>query len=149
MSKTITTWAANVLLSLAANQQAETRGVRFLRLATDARLRIQEIPVNEVRLAIEKHVKVIDVREVSEYRRGHLPSAIHLSRGIIEVQIERWVPDLTERVILYCGAGNRSALAADNLQKMGYTAVRVMAGGFRAWLRAGFPALIGSHLLDE
>jgi rhodanese-related sulfurtransferase len=81
----------------------------------------------------------VDVREESEFAKDHLPGAIHLSKGVIERDIEAKVPDLNAPLILYCGGGYRSALAADNLQKMGYKNVLSMAGGIRAWREKGFP----------
>jgi rhodanese-related sulfurtransferase len=80
------------------------------------------------------------VREDNEWERGHIPGAVHMGRGIIERDIEEAVPDHTARLVLYCGGGFRSALAADNLQKMGYTSVISMDGGWRGWTEAGLPA---------
>lgn len=82
---------------------------------------------------------LVDVREESEWAAGHLPKAVHLSKGIIERDIEKAIPDVSAEIVLYCGGGFRSALAADSLQKMGYRNVRSMAGGFRAWSDAGLP----------
>jgi rhodanese-related sulfurtransferase len=82
---------------------------------------------------------LVDVREESEFAKDHLPGAIHMGKGIIERDIEARVPDLSAEIVLYCGGGFRSALAADNLQKMGYTNVASMAGGWRAWQSAGAP----------
>jgi rhodanese-related sulfurtransferase len=82
---------------------------------------------------------LVDTREESEWARGHLPKAIHLSKGIIERDIEQKIPDKSAPIVLYCGGGFRSALAADNLQKMGYTNVESMDGGYRGWTEAGLP----------
>jgi len=82
---------------------------------------------------------LVDVREESEFAKDHLPGAIHLGKGVIERDIEARVPDLSKEMILYCGGGFRSALAADNLQKMGYTNVISMDGGIRDWREKGFP----------
>ena len=82
---------------------------------------------------------IVDVREDNEWAKGHLPGAIHLGRGIIERDIEQRVPDTNAKLILYCGGGFRSALVADNLQKMGYHNVESMDGGWKGWLEAGLP----------
>jgi len=114
---------------------------RFLRIVDDARTRIEETNVDDVKAKLDRGEKfvLIDVREESEYARDHLPGAIHLGKGIIERDIEARVPDLDTPVILYCGGGFRSALAADNLQKMGYQRVISMDGGIREWREKGFP----------
>ncbi len=113
----------------------------FLKLAEDAKARIREVTVAEARerLASGKDVRLIDVREDNEWQAGHAAGAEHLGRGIIERDIEKEVPDQGAALILYCGGGYRSALAADNLQRMGYTNVRSMAGGWTAWQEAGAP----------
>src|SRR5215471_11223030 len=94
----------------------------FLKLVDDARSRIKEITVEEVKQGLDRGggFLLVDVREESEWSRGHLPGAVHLGKGIIERDIEARVPDAGATLILYCGGGYRSALAADNLQKMGY-----------------------------
>lgn len=114
---------------------------RFLRIVDEARKRIQETTVDAVKSKLDQGEKflLIDVREDNEYAKDHLPSAIHLGKGIIERDIEARVPDLNTPMILYCGGGFRSALAADNLQKMGYTQVVSMDGGIRGWREKGFP----------
>jgi rhodanese-related sulfurtransferase len=114
---------------------------RFLTLVNDAKKRIKESNVADVkrRLDVGEKLVLIDVREESEWARGHLPGAIHLGKGIIERDIEQRLPDAGTKVVLYCGGGFRSALAADNLQKMGYTNVESMDGGWKGWLDAGFP----------
>ena len=113
----------------------------FLRLVDDARTRVREVTVADVeRLrATREPVTIVDVREEEEWQRGHVPGARHLCKGVIERDIERAVPDRSTRLVLYCGGGFRSALAADNLQRMGYTHVESMAGGWRAWTAAGLP----------
>src|SRR5215470_6554412 len=114
---------------------------RFLRIVDDARSRIQETNVEEVKERLDGGDKflLIDVREESEFARDHLPGAIHLGKGIIERDIESRVPDLNTPLVLYCGGGFRSAMAADNLQKMGYTNVISMDGGIREWRGKNYP----------
>jgi rhodanese-related sulfurtransferase len=113
----------------------------FLNLVNDAKTRVKETNVPEVKKRLDAGEKfvLVDTREDNEWARGHLPGAIHLCKGIIERDIEAAVPDKNAEVILYCGGGFRSALAADNLQKMGYTKVISMDGGWRGWTEAGFP----------
>ena len=112
---------------------------RFLEIVNDARTRIRECNVPDVqgKLAAGAAFHLVDVREESEYARGHLPGAIHLGKGVIERDIEKTIPDTGAEIVLYCGGGYRSALAADNLQKMGYTNVISMDGGFREWKETG------------
>jgi rhodanese-related sulfurtransferase len=113
----------------------------FLRLVDDARPRIHEVTIDVVArmCASGEAFTLLDVREEEEWRRGHLPGARHLCKGIIERDIERVVPDKATHLVLYCGGGFRAVLAADNLQKMGYTGVESMDGGWRAWTAAGLP----------
>jgi rhodanese-related sulfurtransferase len=113
----------------------------FLKLVDDARSRIKEADYREVkrRLDTREKLTLIDVREESEWARGRLPGAVHLSKGVIERDIEEAFPDKEAPLVLYCGGGFRSALAADNLQKMGYTNVISMDGGWRGWTEAGYP----------
>jgi|SRR5271169_5953512 len=115
----------------------------FLRLVNEARSRIRETNVAEVRRRRDAGEKftLIDVREESEWARGHLPDAVYLGRGILERDVELRFPDKSTELILYCGGGFRSALSADNLQKMGYTNVASMDGGWRGWLEAGLPTV--------
>ncbi|HUG69868.1 MAG TPA: rhodanese-like domain-containing protein [Pirellulaceae bacterium] len=112
----------------------------FLALVTDAKTRIHECKVHDVKrwLDASESFHLIDVREESEWSRGHLPSAEHLGKGIIERDVETRFPNTSAKLVLYCGGGYRSALAADNLQKMGYTNVISMDGGFSGWKDAGF-----------
>ena len=113
----------------------------FLKLVDDAKSRIRQTNVQETkrRLDAGEPFTLIDVREESEWARGRLPSAIHLGRGIIERDIENTIPYTATPMVLYCGGGYRSALVADNLQKMGYTSVLSMDGGWRGWTEAGYP----------
>lgn len=113
----------------------------FLQLVDDARGRIRELTVQDVKTMLEagENFELIDVREESEWGRGRLPKAKHLSKGIIERDVEATYPDHGTKLVLYCGGGYRSALAADNLQKMGYTNVYSMDGGWRGWTEAGLP----------
>ena len=113
----------------------------FLKVVNDAKSRIRELSVEEtrVRMAANEQVRLFDVREDSEWGAEHAAGAEHLGKGIIERDIEATVPDKTTEVILYCGGGYRSALAADGLQRMGYTNVYSMAGGWKAWKEAGAP----------
>lgn len=114
---------------------------RFLKIVDDAKTRVRETNVGEVKARIDQGEKIllVDVREESEFARDHLPGAIHLGKGIIERDIEARVPELDKEMILYCGGGFRSALAADNLQKMGYTNAISMDGGIRGWREKGYP----------
>ncbi len=113
----------------------------FLKLVEDAKTRIHETNTHEVKKRLDAREKfyLVDVREESEWARGHLPGAIHLSKGIIERDIEQAIPEKSATLVLYCGGGFRSALAADNLQKMGYTHVTSMDSGWRGWTEAGYP----------
>ena len=113
----------------------------FLHLVDDAKRRIREIRVADVKAMLDsgRPFHLIDVRETSEWVNGHLPTARHLCKGIIERDIEKAIPDLNAEIVLYCGGGFRSALSADNLQKMGYTNVASMDGGWRGWTEAGLP----------
>jgi rhodanese-related sulfurtransferase len=114
---------------------------RFLKIVDDAKTRVRETNVNEVKKKMDRGDKfiLVDVREESEYAKDHLPGAIHLGKGVIERDIEARVPELNAEMVLYCGGGFRSALAADNLQKMGYTNVISMDGGIRGWREEGYP----------
>ena len=120
---------------------AANHAPRFLQIVQDAKTRVRETTVDEVKARLDGGEKfhLIDVREESEYAKDHLPGAIHLGKGVIERDIESTVPDLNAPLVLYCGGGFRSALAADNLQKMGYTDVISMDGGVREWRAKRFP----------
>ena len=113
----------------------------FLALVNDAKTRIREVTVDQVKDMLDRGTRfeLIDTREESEFARGHLPHARALSKGIIERDIETAIPDRGTPVVLYCGGGFRSALAADNLQKMGYTNVLSMDGGWREWTEKRYP----------
>ena len=111
----------------------------FLELAEAARKRVREISVAETLEKVEKGANLIDVREDNEFAAGHAKSAVHLGRGVIERDIVGRFPDKTTELVLYCGGGYRSALAAENLQKMGYENVLSMAGGWTAWTEADAP----------
>ncbi|OFV96343.1 MAG: sulfurtransferase [Acidobacteria bacterium RIFCSPLOWO2_02_FULL_61_28] len=113
----------------------------FLKLVAEAKTRILEIAAPAVlrKLQDKSGWHLLDVREAEEYAAGRIPGAQHLCKGILERDIEAAVPDSNAEIVLYCGGGYRSALAADTLQKMGYTRVRSLAGGWRGWLEAGFP----------
>ena len=114
---------------------------RFLKIVDEAKTRVRETNVAEVKNRMDRGEKfvLVDVREESEFAKDHLPGAIHLGKGVIERDIEARVPELNTEMILYCGGGFRSALAADNLQKMGYTSVISLDGGWRAYTQAGLP----------
>jgi rhodanese-related sulfurtransferase len=114
---------------------------RFLALVNDAKSRIRQTNIAEVkkRLDAGQQLLIVDVREESEWGRGHIPGAVHLGKGVIERDIEAAVPDVSREIILYCGGGFRSAIAADNLKKMGYTNAVSMDGGWRGWTEAGLP----------
>jgi phage shock protein E len=113
---------------------------KFQKLADDAKANIKEISIQEfTALDGESSPVLIDVREESEWNTSHIPEAIHLSRGVIELKIEAAVPDLDAPIVCYCGGGNRSALVAESLQKLGYTNVQSLIGGFKAWEKAELP----------
>jgi rhodanese-related sulfurtransferase len=118
----------------------------FVRLVDDAKSRIRQTDVHDVKRRIDagEQFHLIDTREDGEWERGRLPGAIHLGRGIIERDIESVISDRAAKIVLYCGGGYRSALAADNLQKMGYTNVISMDGGWRGWNEAGYPVERGA-----
>jgi rhodanese-related sulfurtransferase len=113
----------------------------FIKIVEDAKTRIRECSIIDVceRRAAGETLTLVDVREESEFAKGHIPGSIHLGKGVIERDIEGRIPDTGTELILYCGGGYRSALAADNLQKMGYTNVLSMDGGWRGWTDAGLP----------
>ena len=113
----------------------------FLKIVDDARSRVKETTVDEIKRRLDRGDKfmLVDVREESEFAKDHLPGAVHLGKGIIERDIEARVPNPKAELILYCGGGFRSALAADNLQKMGYTNVISMDGGIREWREKNYP----------
>jgi rhodanese-related sulfurtransferase len=114
---------------------------RFLKVCEEAKARVKETTVDEVkrRLDAPRNFVLVDVREESEWNAGHIPGAVHLGKGVIERDIEQKVPETDKEIVLYCGGGFRSALAAESLQKMGYTNVISMDGGWRGWKEAGLP----------
>lgn len=114
---------------------------RFLAIVNEARQRIRECQAADVKARLDagESLNLVDVREESEFARGHLPGAIHLGKGVIERDIEARFPDPATPLVLYCGGGYRSALAAEALQRMGYTNVVSMDGGWRGWTEAGYP----------
>ena len=113
----------------------------FLAIVNDAKSRVQQIDIEGYRKmqAAGEPYLLVDVREDNEWAAGHAAGAVHLGKGIIERDIEVQVPDKNTRLVLYCGGGFRSALAADNLQKMGYTDAISLDGGWKAWQQAGLP----------
>lgn len=119
---------------------AHQHSPRFLKIVEDAKRRIHEVSIDDVKAKLDRGEKflLIDVREESEYAADHLPGAVHLGKGVIERDVEDRMPDQNTPMVLYCGGGFRSALAADNLQKMGYTQVLSMDGGIRGWREKGF-----------
>lgn len=120
---------------------AHPHSPRFLSIVNDAKSRVRETSVDEVKHKLEGGEKfvLVDVREESEFAKDHLPGAVHIGKGVIERDIEVRFPSLNTPMILYCGGGFRSALAADNLQKMGYTNVISMDGGVRGWREKNYP----------
>ncbi|HXP69467.1 MAG TPA: rhodanese-like domain-containing protein [Candidatus Dormibacteraeota bacterium] len=115
----------------------------FLRLVKEAKTRIKEEDFRDIKKKFDagEPMIIIDTREDNEWARGHIPNAVHLGKGVIERDIEKAIPDKDTTLVLYCGGGYRSALAADNLQKMGYRNVISMDGGWRGWTEAGFPTI--------
>ena len=113
---------------------------RFEKLVAEAKKNITEIsPTDAAEKSKSGEAVIVDVREKDEWDQGHIPDAVHMSRGSIEFDIEEQVPDLNAMIVCHCGGGGRSALAAESLQKIGYKNVRSMAGGFKAWKAAGLP----------
>ncbi len=113
----------------------------FLKVVDDAKTRIREVTVEDVKRGRESSEKLhlVDCREDSEWNASHAAGSVHLGKGVIERDIEAAIPDKGAKVVIYCGGGFRSALAADSVQKMGYTNVFSLAGGWRAWKEAGMP----------
>ena len=124
---------------------AHQHSPRFLKIVQDAKSRIRELTVDQVKAKLDRgdNFHLIDVREESEWAKDHLPKAEHLGKGILERDVEQRIPDTSSEIILYCGGGFRSALAADNLQRMGYTNVFSMDGGIRDWRNKGYPLTSG------
>jgi len=113
----------------------------FLAIVNDAKKRVKEADFRDIKKRLDAGEKMIlvDTREDNEWAKGHIPGAVHLGKGVIERDVETAVPDKNATLVLYCGGGFRSALAADNLQKMGYKNVISMDGGWRAWTESNFP----------
>jgi len=119
----------------------KNHSTKFLDIVNDAKSRIGETNVDEVKAKMDRgeNFFLVDVREESEWEKGHITNAIYIGKGVIERDIEKKISNTEEEIILYCGGGFRSALAADNLQKMGYTNVSSMDGGYSGWVNAGYP----------
>ena len=118
---------------------------QFLKLVNESKKRVRETNVADVKRRMDhgETFLLVDVREDNEWAKGHLPGAIHMGRGVIERDVEKAVPDTATKMVLYCGGGFRSALVADNLQRMGYPNVESMDGGWRGWNEAGLPTEVG------
>jgi len=112
---------------------------RFQKLVQEAKTRIIEISVADAAREVECGARLIDVREAEDWQEGHAPAAVNMPRGTIELDIEEKVPALDTAIICHCGGGSRSALVAESLQRMGYTNVKALAGGFKSWKEAGLP----------
>lgn len=114
---------------------------RFVTLVDDAKTRIEEITPDQIKEKQDSNTDfvLLDVREQDEWQQSHIAGASYLGKGILERDIEQEYPNTDKEIVLYCGGGYRSALAADNLQKMGYRNVKSLAGGFRSWIEAGYP----------
>ncbi len=114
---------------------------KFLTIVNDAKRRITETNVEEVKTRLDRgdEFSFVDVREENEWAKGHITNAIYIGKGVIERDIEKKFNNTEAEIILYCGGGFRSALAADNLQKMGYSNVSSMNGGYSGWVKAGYP----------
>jgi rhodanese-related sulfurtransferase len=119
---------------------AKKHSPQFLAIVNDAKTRVRECQVADVKARLDagEAFQLVDVREDSEYAKGHLPGAMHIGKGVIERDIETLIPDPATPIVLYCGGGFRSALAADAIQKMGYTSVISMDGGWSGWNSAGY-----------
>ena len=124
---------------------AKHHSPRFLALVNDAKTRVREVTVDQVKAKLDRgeNFHLVDVREESEWARDHLPQAEHLGKGVIERDVEERLPDTGAEIVLYCGGGFRSALVADSLQKMGYTNVYSMDGGIRGWREKGYTLTSG------
>jgi rhodanese-related sulfurtransferase len=124
---------------------AKQHAPRFQKLCQEAKQHVRELTVDDVKAKLDKKESfhLVDVREDSEWAREHLPAAVHLGKGVMERDIEKTIPQTDAPIVLYCGGGFRSALAAEALQKMGYTNVWSMAGGFSGWRDKGYPLVQG------
>jgi rhodanese-related sulfurtransferase len=110
---------------------------RFHQIVADAKTRIGEISSNDAAARQKAGALLIDVREADDFAKEHAQGVVHLSKGVLELKIEERAPDMSTEIICYCGGGSRSALAVDNLQKMGYSNVKSMAGGLKSWKEQG------------
>lgn len=115
-----------------------SQGPRFEKLAAEAQGRVREVSAAEAGEMVESGALLVDVREADEFAKEHATGAKHLSRGVLELKIEEAAPNVEQPIVCYCGGGKRSALAAESLQRMGYTNVASLIGGFKAWKGAGF-----------
>lgn len=124
---------------------AQQHAPRFLKLVEDTKRHVRELTVDDVKAKLDRGERfhLVDVREESEWAKDHLLAATHMGKGVIERDVEARIPDTKAEIVLYCGGGFRSALAADNLQKMGYTNVFSMDGGIRDWRDKGYPLTKG------
>jgi rhodanese-related sulfurtransferase len=113
----------------------------FIKVVDDARARVRECTVSDVKVRLERgeQFHFVDVREDDEFGQDHAAGAIHIGKGVIERDIETAIPNKQAPIVLYCGGGYRSVLAADSLRQMGYTDVISMDGGIKAWRAAGYP----------
>jgi phage shock protein E len=114
-----------------------SQGSRFHKIVAEAKSKVAEVGPDQAAERQRAGAQLIDVREADEFAKGHAQGAVHLSKGVLELKIEQVVPNADAPIICYCGGGSRSALAAESLQRMGYTNVASMAGGFKAWQQAG------------
>ncbi len=149
MPQLISNWAARTLSDLALPILSDSAGLRFLHLATAAREHATLLPAAEVYEHARTGTPVIDVREWSEFARSHIPSAINIPRGVLELRIEKLFPDADAPLILYCNSGNRSALAASNLAAMGYERIKVLERGLQGWIRSQFSVRSRRWSFDE
>lgn len=124
---------------------AHDHSPRFLQLVQEVKKRVHELTIDQVKAKLDRgeSFHLVDVREESEFAHDHVPGALHLGKGVIERDIEKHFADPNAEIVLYCGGGYRSALAADNLQRMGYTNIWSMDGGYRGWSEKGYPLTRG------
>ena len=131
-------FALFVAFSFATSSQAGMMAKDFVK---DAKMNIKEISVDEAKKELDAGKAIfLDVRTAKEYKKGHIPKAVFMQRGVLEFKVAKKLPDKNAKVIVYCKVGGRGTLATDTLKKMGYTDVVNMAGGWKAWAKAGYPA---------